>query len=109
MSFTNPWLSRQTLPANTWGQTTVAMELGGVLKAQEATTIGTTATSRAPPSHRLFSRVKFSLLGSRGDGRLLGEQEMGSTEGEDEGDVGFIPKKKEEASSWLDDDDIEDF
>ena len=80
-----------------------------MLKAQDVTTVGKPATSRAPSSHHLFSHLKFSLLGSRADGRPLEEREMGSIEGEDEGDVGFIPEKKEEASSWLDDDDIEDY
>lgn len=80
-----------------------------MLKARDVTTAGKPATSRAPPSHRLFSHMKFSLLGSCEDGRSLGEREMGSSEGEDKGDIDFIPKKKEEASSWLDDDDIEDF
>ena len=80
-----------------------------MFKAQDATTVGKPAMSRAPSSHHLFSHLKFSLLGSRADGRPLEEREMGSIGGEDEGDASLIPKEKEEASSWLDDDDIEDF
>jgi hypothetical protein len=63
---------------------------------------------RPPPSHRLFSHLKYVFSNSSGDGQVLGEREMDVPEPEEEESLP-VAKKKEDVSSWLEEDDIEDF
>ncbi|TCD62712.1 Cell cycle checkpoint protein rad17 [Steccherinum ochraceum] len=105
------WLRRDEHGSRSgWTRQSIALELGGVLKARDANGFG---TSTAPQTHRLFSRLHFTK-GTSGltelvdeaddvdqDAVLMAESQDGlgtSREQQSEGIVG----------GWLEDDDIED-
>ncbi|KAF7318952.1 hypothetical protein HMN09_00231000 [Mycena chlorophos] len=95
-----------------WSRNEVVTELGGVLKARDAGD-----TSRAPGSHRLFSRLQFDSDG--GVLSQLGEGDVPSVVENDEesanGPVGGwevetdIGAKEAAAGGWLENDDIDEF
>ncbi|RDB30728.1 Cell cycle checkpoint protein RAD17 [Hypsizygus marmoreus] len=92
----------------TWSQTRVAMELGGILKARDAT--GSSESLPPPTSHRLFSNLGFTFA-SLGVGEPLGENEMSAQveEGENEYTVRQTGASHDSGGGWLESDDIEDF
>ncbi|KAK0450286.1 Rad17 cell cycle checkpoint protein-domain-containing protein [Desarmillaria tabescens] len=89
-----------------WSKTDVPIELGGVLKARDASHYVTVI--KGPPGHRSFSNMMF-VRAMEGAAEQLGEAEADGREVED--DV-FLNREDETASrkgGWLESDDIEDF
>ncbi|TFK34628.1 Rad17 cell cycle checkpoint protein-domain-containing protein [Crucibulum laeve] len=109
------WVVDETLGGNAiawraggWSKSDVAVELGGILKSRDTTSL---MTSRPPASHRLFSRMPFAL-GSNERGQQLGEGEVNGGEEEEEEELGIwgVGKKDEvHNGGWLEGDDIDDF
>ncbi|KAK0200003.1 Rad17 cell cycle checkpoint protein-domain-containing protein [Desarmillaria ectypa] len=89
-----------------WSRTDVPTELGGVLKARDASHYVTVI--KGPPGHRSFSNMVF-VRAMEGGAEQLEEAEADGREADD--DV-FLSREDEKASrkgGWLESDDIEDF
>ena len=97
------WIADGTpAPASPWTRTTVALELGGVLRANN---------SRAPREHRLFSELVF---GDAGDGaEEADEKETGRDVDAMDEDEGIARRDiwgdEEVRGEYLEEDDIEEF
>ncbi|KAE9402184.1 hypothetical protein BT96DRAFT_1017761 [Gymnopus androsaceus JB14] len=110
-----------------WTPRAIATDLGGVLRARDATSFGSgSAEQQVPPRHRTFSSLKFvypkanmksagrEQLGETDDGEpysggaivLEEQQEMGMWK---DGNGNEPVVSKAEAGGWLEGDDIEDF
>ncbi|KAJ4474014.1 Rad17 cell cycle checkpoint protein-domain-containing protein [Lentinula edodes] len=107
-----------------WNPRTIATELGGVLRARDATSSPETPfAQRAPPSHRTFSSLKFVY--PKSDRKSIGGQPLHETDdgglysdgailAEEQQEMGMWQDEKEservvsiaDAGGWLDSDDI---
>ncbi|KAJ3807435.1 Rad17 cell cycle checkpoint protein-domain-containing protein [Lentinula aff. lateritia] len=85
-----------------WNSRTIATELGGVLRARDATSSPETPfTQRAPPSHRKFSNLKFVY--PKSDRKLIGGQPLHETEvGEPYSDGAISVEEQQEMGMWQD-------
>ena len=90
----------------------MALELGGILKAMDATqSFPPSSPSKPPPIHKLFSRMEFIRGGSGVNAQLLEEAdiaEAGQYFDEDETETRSMTKEQQQGG-WLDSDDIEEF
>ncbi|EED82232.1 predicted protein [Postia placenta Mad-698-R] len=94
-----------------WSRQRIALELGGILKAWDSRGV---ASSLAPKTHKLFSRMDFGE-NTRHDVQLTdeseGHQEL-TLDNEDEIDTRHTSEADHDLAGrggWLEDDDIEDF
>lgn len=89
-----------------WSRTDVPIELGGVLRARDASHYVTVI--KAPPGHRSFSRMMF--VRATGDpAEQLGEAEADGREVDDEVFLNGEDEKASRKGGWLESDDIEEF
>ncbi|KAK0235412.1 Rad17 cell cycle checkpoint protein-domain-containing protein [Armillaria nabsnona] len=89
-----------------WSRTDVPIELGGVLRARDASHYVTVI--KAPPGHRSFSRMMF--VRAMGDAaEQLGEAEADGREVNDEVFLNGEDEKASRKGGWLESDDIEEF
>lgn len=94
-----------------WSKLSIALELGGVLKARERASAAPGAPERPPGTHRAFSSLPWDKLGSSG-GELLGEGDIGGNLSEEDLELGNESGRREREvadGGWLENDDIEDF
>ncbi|KAF8880655.1 Rad17 cell cycle checkpoint protein-domain-containing protein [Infundibulicybe gibba] len=94
-----------------WSQAQVALELGGVLKAYDASGRSMPQGSRPPPSHRLFSNMPFSHTDAARS-QPLGEKDVVDPDPAHLDDGLDVPERRVQpnaAGGWLDNDDIEEF
>jgi cell cycle checkpoint protein len=96
--------------AGGWSKTDMVLELGGILKAKDAS--HTSSSFKPPPVHKLFSKFEFVRGGSSVHAQKLEElsiAEAGQYFEEDETLYITRSMTKEQQGGWLDSDDIEDF
>lgn len=97
--------------AGGWSKTDMVLELGGILKAKDASR--TSSSFKPPLIHKLFSKLEFIRGGSGVHAQQLEESniaEAGQYFDEDETlDTHTRSMTKEQQGGWLDSDDIEDF
>ncbi|GAW08212.1 Rad17-domain-containing protein [Lentinula edodes] len=90
-----------------WNPRTIATELGGVLRARDATSSPETPfAQRAPPSHRTFSNLKFVY--PKSDRKSIGGQPLHETDdGEPYSDGAILAEEQQEMGIWQDEKDSE--
>ncbi|KAJ3860845.1 Rad17 cell cycle checkpoint protein-domain-containing protein [Lentinula novae-zelandiae] len=90
-----------------WNPRTIATELGGVLRARDATSSTETPfAQRAPPSHRTFSNLKF--LYPKSDRKSIGGQPLYETDdGEPYSDGAILAEEQQEMGMWQDEKESE--
>ena len=97
--------------AGGWSKTDMVLELGGILKAKDASCIS--SSFKPPPIHKLFSKIEFIRGGNSAHAQQLEESNIAEPEEyfvEDETlDTCTRSMTKEQQGGWLDSDDIEDF
>lgn len=105
-----------SVPVGRWSYASVAMELGGWLRALDGCSKGElrwhegSPQPQPPRTHRLFSHLPWRLEGVREE--VLGEDEDGEVEQDGDGNedvrLSHGMQGMEEGKSWLEEDDIED-